>query len=134
MYEWVMYNSLAFNGFPGLSDPIFPISLTRIFKCFIISEDEVYMNSAEDLKEYVLRQNGIVYQGSNSRPYSKRWYFGQVKNNFYLFWCFLSEHLHTRLNYSFSSLDYSYDIIINMKFESKTLFVKLFLSGMNPKS
>ena len=51
------------------------------FKNFInLIDDEVFMSSSEDLKEYVLRQNGIVYQGSNSRPYPKRWYFGQVSD------------------------------------------------------
>ena len=68
--------------------------------------DEVFMNSSEDLKEYVLRQNGIVYQGSNSRPYPKRWYFGQVSIYPFLFTIlkklvFLSELVKIGCHFSF---------------------------------
>ena len=68
--------------------------------------DEVFMNSSEDLKEYVLRQNGIVYQGSNSRPYPKKWYFGQVSICPFLFTIlkkpvFLSELVKIGCHFSF---------------------------------
>ena len=36
------------------------------------------MSSKDDVREYVLKQNGIVYQGKAKRPYAKQWYFGQV--------------------------------------------------------
>uniref|UniRef100_A0A7M6DR73 PLAT domain-containing protein n=1 Tax=Clytia hemisphaerica TaxID=252671 RepID=A0A7M6DR73_9CNID len=42
-------------------------------------KDEVYMQSQEDLKEYILRQSGIVYQGTDRRPYPKKWYYGQFE-------------------------------------------------------
>ena len=37
------------------------------------------MNSNEDLKEYILADEGVVYQGGGKRPYPKDWYFGQVQ-------------------------------------------------------
>ena len=50
--------------------------LFLLFLSFL--EDEVYMNSNDDLREYILRQHGYVYQGVGRKPYAKYWYFGQV--------------------------------------------------------
>ncbi|KAI1890420.1 hypothetical protein AGOR_G00153530 [Albula goreensis] len=41
--------------------------------------DEVYMDSEEKLREYVLSQDGIIYQGSYKYPVGTPWNFGQFE-------------------------------------------------------
>jgi len=48
----------------------------------LFTDDEVYMDDEEQIKEYVLRQRGLIYRGTAWRPSPLEWYFGQVK---YLF-------------------------------------------------
>lgn len=40
----------------------------------------MYMDDEEKLKEYVLSQDGIIYQGSHKFPVPIPWNFGQVPN------------------------------------------------------
>ncbi|KAK3556843.1 hypothetical protein QTP70_022280 [Hemibagrus guttatus] len=41
--------------------------------------DMVYMNREEDLEEYVLAQDGIIYRGDAKYPIPSAWYFGQFE-------------------------------------------------------
>ncbi|MCI4375375.1 hypothetical protein PGIGA_G00108750 [Pangasianodon gigas] len=41
--------------------------------------DAVYMNSEENLKEYVLAQDGIIFRGDAKYPIPSAWYFGQFE-------------------------------------------------------
>ena len=47
-------------------------------KVIFIIDDEVYMATTSDLEEYVLNDQGLLFQGSASHISPFRWYFGQV--------------------------------------------------------
>lgn len=40
--------------------------------------DAVYMNNEENLAEYVLSQDGLIFRGSYKHPIPTPWNFGQV--------------------------------------------------------
>jgi len=44
----------------------------------LFSDDEVYMPNSADLEEYVLNDQGMLFQGSASHISPLRWYLGQV--------------------------------------------------------
>ena len=49
----------------------------RLF-LFIYLDDEVYMPNTSDLEEYILNDQGVLFQGSSSHISPLRWYIGQV--------------------------------------------------------
>jgi len=53
-------------------------------KCCILfnpwcKDDEVYMEDEDKIKEYLLRQRGLIYRGTGYRPVPLKWYFGQFE-------------------------------------------------------
>lgn len=46
------------------------------------------MNNEENLEEYVLAQDGIIYRGDAKYPTPSAWYFGQVLK-------YTHTHMHT---------------------------------------
>ena len=46
----------------------------------IFIDDDVYLEDKAAIKEYVMKQNGIIYMGTAEDPQAKKWYYGQVKN------------------------------------------------------
>ena len=50
-----------------------------------VSDDDVYLDDEQAIREYVLKQNGTIYLGTAQDPQPKKWYFGQVKK-FLQFW------------------------------------------------
>lgn len=54
------------------------INLTyKTIDSIIFSDDGVYMNDEEQLDEYVLNDNGKVWQGTFKEPKGYQWFFGQ---------------------------------------------------------
>ena len=53
------------------------------------SDDDVYLDDEQAIREYVLKQNGTIYLGTAQDPQPKKWYFGQVKE-FLQFWVCLA--------------------------------------------
>lgn len=45
----------------------------------IISDDLVFMNEQNLLKEYILNENGQIYSGNKTTITSKPWNFAQVR-------------------------------------------------------
>ena len=50
-----------------------------IYLILSFTDDEVYMDDDDKIKEYLLRQRGLIYRGTGYRPVPLKWYFGQVK-------------------------------------------------------
>ena len=57
------------------------VSIYGINKNLFFIDDEVYMATMSDLEEYVLNDQGVLFQGSASHVSPFRWYFGQVWNS-----------------------------------------------------
>ena len=53
-------------------------------------DDAVYLPDEELLKEYVLNDSGVCYQGNYNHITAKSWYYGQVS---WKSWCFLIHFL-----------------------------------------
>ena len=49
---------------------------------FLYTGDEAYLSDEEKIKEYVMRQRGLIYRGTAYRPVPLNWYFGQVRHLF----------------------------------------------------
>lgn len=45
---------------------------------FCLLDDEVYMSDTTQMREYLTRQHGIVYVGTQDDPRPRKWYYGQV--------------------------------------------------------
>lgn len=47
----------------------------------IITEDDVYLESAAEREEYVLNKTGLIFRGTSKNPTPLHWNFAQVSNS-----------------------------------------------------
>lgn len=55
----------------------FVISSFSVSPFVLLSDDAVYLEGEDLLREFVLNESGKVWKGSSRRPEGKRWIFGQ---------------------------------------------------------
>ena len=46
----------------------------------IITEDDVYLESAAEREEYVLNKTGLIFRGTSKNPTPLHWNFAQVRH------------------------------------------------------
>lgn len=46
--------------------------------CFTLSEDDVFLNNEDQRQEYIMNQNGLIFNGNINSIVARPWSFGQV--------------------------------------------------------
>ncbi|XP_075033773.1 protein-glutamine gamma-glutamyltransferase E-like [Mixophyes fleayi] len=84
------------------------------------SEEVVYMESVAEKNEYVLNENGVIFQGSSESPRSRPWDFGQFERDI----------LEASLKLLDSSLDHRRDPAKDLVQRNDPIYVGRVLSAM----